>query len=79
MAGVFLTTFQVCMRSEDGAGPAYKYRRPEQTVVVVARKPEEIGQVIAENLELVPGEFIDVTQQRQLEAGRKVFQPKAKK
>ena len=75
-SGVFLATFQVCMPAEDVAGPAFEYRKPEQTVLVVARKPQEIGRVVAKNLDLTPGEVVEVTQQRQIEPGRKVFQGK---
>lgn len=74
---VFLATFQICAHAEPGtAGPAFKYRKPEQTVIAIARSAQEIAQVIAENLDLVPGEFVEVTQQRQLEPTRKVFEAK---
>lgn len=76
MSGVHLVTFQICRAAEEGAGLAWKYRKPEQTVLVVANKPEEVAQVIAGNVTLEPGEIVEVTQQRQLEPGRKVFETK---
>ena len=76
-SAVFLATYQLCAHADPGAaGPAFKYRKPEQTVVAIARSAQEIAQVIAENLDLVPGEFVDVVQQRQLEPTRKVLEAK---
>jgi hypothetical protein len=75
MIGIHVATFQVCAPGE-GAGPAFKYRRPEQTVYVLAERPEQVGGVIAENVRLQPGEVVEIMAQRQLEAGRKVFQEK---
>jgi len=77
MAGVFLATFQVVMPSDGlSAGLSHKYRRSEQVVLVVANRPEEISQVIAGNVALESGEVVEVTQWRQLEPARKVFQGK---
>jgi hypothetical protein len=76
MTGVFLTTFQICMPSEDGAGNVWKYRRPGRVVVVVADKPEELAKIIAQNIDLQPGELVEVTQHRQFETGREFFQAK---
>jgi hypothetical protein len=73
MSAVFLASYQVCSRSEESSGPIYKYRQPERTVLVVAEKPELIGIVIEANVELAAGESVEVTQQRQLEPGRKVY------
>ena len=76
MDGVFLATFQVVMPSDGSAGLSHKYRRPEQVVLVVASKPEEIGEVVAQNVDLKPDEVVEITQWRQLEPARKVFQAK---
>lgn len=75
MTGVFLVTFQVCLPLE-GPGPSHR-RKPEQTALVVAERAEQIGEVIAANVPLEPGEQVHVTQQRQLEPSRKVFFRKA--
>lgn len=76
----FLATFQICVRSEPlVAGPAYKSRTPEQTVLVLAEKPEEVGKVIAENVALESNQTVEVTQLRQLEGGRKVFTARPQK
>jgi len=76
MTGVFLTTFQICMPSEGGAGSVWKYRQPGHVVLVVADKPEELAKIIAHNIDLQPAELVEITQQRRLEAGREFFQAK---
>ena len=62
------------MPSEDGAGSVWKYRRAG-VVVVVADKPVGVGR-LSQDIDLQPGELVEITQKRQLEAGQKVFQEK---
>ena len=77
MAAIFLASFQIVKPAAPGvAGLAFEYRRPEQTVLAVASKPEEVGEVVAQNVDLKSNEVVEITQWRQLEPARKVFQGK---
>ena len=74
MASVFVVNFSVVKPNAPGvAGPAYQFRGPERTVLVVADEPGQIGEVITKNVDPKPGELVEITSHRQLEAGRKVF------
>jgi len=74
MLKVFSVSWQVCKRAPANlAGPRDEYRRPVEEALVVAGDPRDLPSVIGANVELKPGEEIEVVQHRQLGRGMDVF------
>jgi hypothetical protein len=80
MLAVFQISYQVCRRATaDVAGSRDEYRLPWQEALVVAADPRQIATVISANVELKPGEEIEVLQWRQLGRGHAVFMAETSK
>jgi hypothetical protein len=64
---VFNVSYQVCKKSPpDVAGPVYANRRPEVQATVVVSDASKINSVIADNVRLDPGEFVEVNTMRRI-------------
>jgi hypothetical protein len=71
---VFQASYQVCRRAPANvAGPRDEYRRDAEEALVVAADPRQLAPVIGANVNLQPGEVIEVIQWRQLGRGIDLF------
>jgi hypothetical protein len=70
MPSVFQVSYQVCRRADANiAGPRDEYRRPLDEALVVAEGSQQLAGVIGANVELEPGEIVEILQYRQLARG----------